>query len=227
MEASLAKSAGPFLKLRQDSAADNPKSIDTSGQIERKPKGTSPWWSIEHGDANIRDPSGKFDIFAKSQVNYVEKLPSGHLIRFLFRTPPPASTLNATIQAHSGERGAAGFRAWALVVRPEGHLFITWTTCDLHSSNPAHQPHVRTLVEHTQLGSVRVGEWYVGQMVSNHHCCRKRSRRLFVGSVGNRGSRQRQAVGGSGGRAATPWVPAPVLAPREAACCGGSAACAG
>jgi hypothetical protein len=49
----------------------------TSEQRKTQSFVSSPWWSIEYGQALIRDPSGKFEITGAAKVYYNEKLPSG------------------------------------------------------------------------------------------------------------------------------------------------------
>ena len=42
------------------------------GAIDHKDGGQSPWWNVQKGDVHMRDPSGKFDVFANAQVRCFE-----------------------------------------------------------------------------------------------------------------------------------------------------------
>jgi hypothetical protein len=159
---SLERSSRPFLKLQPGSYVDEARAPHPAreGEIEHKvvkDAGRSPWWNVQQGEVNIRDPSGKFDIFAKAQAAYFDKLSSGHLIRFMFRTPPPASALSASIKAWSGEERTAGYQCWELVIFSHGRVGVRWTTCELEGRNQK----IHTKAENVQLGQLRVGEWYV------------------------------------------------------------------
>jgi hypothetical protein len=151
--------------MREESEDVN-EDVAKRGISERKtqPFVSSPWWSIEHGQALIRDPSGKFEITGAAKVNYNEKLPSGHghMIRCLFRTPPPASALDASIEASCGVVGSGGYRSWALHILANGRVCIVWSTCDRHTKSH-NAP--RSVLERVEIGKVSVGVWHVAQMV--------------------------------------------------------------
>ena len=183
MQPSLTRSSGPFLKLRPDPEAPDQQSesevITREGELRQTHKAAlkSEFWTVVHprdqGQADklvtFLDPIGKFEIQGKAQVNYAEKLPGAHTIRFMFRISPPASEIDTTVQVSSGEQDVPGFRAWALRILSNGCVAITWSTCGLQKSergvSDGRNPGAQSRVEQVILGHVGIGKWYVAQLV--------------------------------------------------------------
>ncbi len=130
----------------------------------------------------IRDPSGKFEITGAAKVYYNEKLPSGHMIRCLFRTPPPASALDASIEASCGVVGSGEYRSWALHILANGRVCILWSTCD---GNTKSHNAPRSVLERVEIGKVSVGVWHVAQL--------KGCRRIFWHHVSLKGAQSEGA----------------------------------
>jgi hypothetical protein len=147
VQSSLARSSAPFLKLAPPQSPqhqESPEVITRTGEPpQRRQPGiaNSEFWKIVEGQAErevkLLDPSGKFEIKGRAQVDYAERLPGAHLIRFMFRAEPPASELDTTVEAASGEPDVPGYRAWALRVLAGGHLAISWSTCAMDQSQSA------------------------------------------------------------------------------------------
>eukprot|EP00961_Rhodomonas_salina_P048091 645734-Rhodomonas_salina.1 len=103
----------------EDQVVTRPGSPSLNRRVDPRDQ-ASVTWMVEGGDVQLHDGMGKMTMAGPAKARYKSLLSGGHLVRFLFRPPPPSSELGATISLSSGHAGWRLFRRIALKISSGG-----------------------------------------------------------------------------------------------------------